>query len=440
MKFHTELFCGVVLTMLGGLLSMTATAQQPASAAGTGSVSGHVTCADTQRPARFAHVVLFGVPAEVTDYKKPDPDADSTAQVMAMATAMKTLGKTNMVQVQTGTDGSYVATDVAPGDYYLFAAAPGYISPLNRVQAIFQMGADAKKPLPGVPIVHVTAEHATSADVTMDRGAAISGSISWDDGSPVSGAMMAVVPAKGDAAQPPTQFGMLAMAGMLSSLMNISDDQGHFRLSGLPPGDYLVQATIQAGQQSGLGAGMNLGKMMANKPLIVFGPAAFHKGDAKPVTLHTGEDRRDEEVTLNLGGLHSVSGRVTSAEDRHGINSATVKLQDVRDKDFVRSTAVDAVGGFTVTYVPAGTYTMKVSDAEDTEPAKKSDKDKDKPKLFGPDEKTIRSYQDGKLNVIVIDSDLTDQNIGLAVDKNPKATPDFGKLFGGDDDAKPKAQ
>jgi len=138
MKFHTELFCGVVLTMLGGgLLSMTATAQQPASAAGTGSVSGHVTCADTQRPARFAHVVLFGVPAEVTDYKKPDPDADSTAQVMAMATAMKTLGKTKMVQVQTGTDGSYVATDVAPGDYYLFAAAPGYISPLNREQAIF---------------------------------------------------------------------------------------------------------------------------------------------------------------------------------------------------------------------------------------------------------------------------------------------------------------
>lgn len=222
--------------------------------------------------------------------------------------------------------------------------------------------------------------------------------------------------------------------------MNISDDQGHFRLSGLPPGDYLVQATIQAGQQSGLGAGMNLGKMMANKPLIAFGPAAFHKADAKPLTLHTGEDRLDEQVTLNLGGLHSVGGRVTSAEDHHGINSATVKLQDVRDKDFVRSTAVDAAGGFTVTYLPAGTYTMKVSDAEDTERAKKTDKDKDKPKLFGADEKTIRSYQDGKLSVIVIDNDLTDQNIALDVDQNPKPTPDFGKLFSGDDDAKPKPQ
>ena len=40
-------------------------AQQAASAAGTGTVTGHVTCGDTQRPARFASVTLFGVPVEV---------------------------------------------------------------------------------------------------------------------------------------------------------------------------------------------------------------------------------------------------------------------------------------------------------------------------------------------------------------------------------------
>lgn len=439
MKFRNELCRVAAMTMLAGL-SMTAKAQQPATAAGKGSVSGHVFCADTQRPARFALVVLFGVPSEVTSYKKPDPGADATAQIAAMAAAMKTLSKTNMVQLHTGTDGSYVATDVAPGDYYLFAAAPGYISPLDRIKAIFQAGADMKKPLPGVPMVHVTAEHATSADVTMDRGAAVSGSITWDDGSPVSGAMMALIPAKGDAAAPPTEFNMLAMASILTSVMSISDDQGHFRLSGLPPGDYLVQASIQAGQQMGLGSGMNLGKMMANTPLMVFAPAAFHKASAQPVTLRAGEDQRDEQVTLNLGGLHSVSGHIGSAEDHHGINSAMVTLQDTQDKDFVRSAAVDAAGGFTVTYVPAGTYVMKVSNAEDTEPAKKTDKDKDKPSMFGRDEETIRSYQDGKLSVIVIDRDLTDQNIELVVDKNPKPMPDLKKLLGGDDDDKPAAE
>jgi hypothetical protein len=262
--------------------------------------------------------------------------------------------------------------------------------------------------------------------------------ISWDDGSPVSGAIFTVTPVKGEV-QPPSQFAMLAMANMLgggASAM-ISDDQGHYRISGLTPGDYIVSARIQSGQQSGLGAGMNLAKMMANTPLVVYAPSAFHKADAKPLTLHAAEDVRDEALTLNLGGLHSVSGRVESAVDHHGINSATVKLQDSVDKDFSRSAPVDAAGNFTVTYVPPGTYTMKVTDAEDTEPKPKSDKDKGKLDLFGPGTKTLRSYADGKQSVIVSDSDVTGQNVELAVDKNTKEKPDFSKLFGGEDDDKP---
>jgi len=422
-----------VIGMMLGLWCAAVCAQQPSSAAGTGMVTGHVTCGDTQRPARFAVVILFGVPEQMTTVPKLDPNADSAAQAAAIADALKSIGKTNMVQSQTGTDGAYTATDVAPGDYYVFAASSGYISPLNQVQALIAGGADMKKPLPGVQVVHVTAEHTAMADVTMERGAAVSGTISWDDGSPVTGAIMAVAPAKGDSKQPPSQFGMLAMASVLTSL-SISDDQGHYRISGLAPGDYIVAATIRVGQQVGLGTGMNLTKMMANTPLVVYAPAAFHKADAKPVTLHMAEDLRDQTMTLKLGGLHSVSGTVSSVVDHHGINSATVRLQDTADKDFTRSASVDAAGNFTVTFVPPGTYSMKVTDAEDTEPKPKTDKDK--PNLFGSGTKTIRSYADGKLSVIVTDSDLTGQNVALAVDSNPKKEPDFSALFG-DDDEKP---
>ena len=422
-----------VIGMMLGLWCAAVCAQQPSSAAGTGMVTGHVTCGDTQRPARFAVVILFGVPEQMTTVPKLDPNADSAAQAAAIADALKSIGKTNMVQSQTGTDGAYTATDVAPGDYYVFAASSGYISPLNQVQALIAGGADMKKPLPGVQVVHVTAEHTAMADVTMERGAAVSGTISWDDGSPVTGAIMAVAPAKGDSKQPPSQFGMLAMASVLTSL-SISDDQGHYRISGLAPGDYIVAATIRVGQQVGLGTGMNLTKMMANTPLVVYAPAAFHKADAKPVTLHMAEDLRDQTMTLKLGGLHSVSGTVSSVVDHHGINSATVRLQDTADKDFTRSASVDAAGNFTVTFVSPGTYSMKVTDAEDTEPKPKTDKDK--PNLFGSGTKTIRSYADGKLSVIVTDSDLTGQNVALAVDSNPKKEPDFSALFG-DDDEKP---
>ena len=110
-------------------LAIVSLAQQPVSATGTGTVTGHVTLGDTRRPARFATVALYGVPAEVTATPKPDPDATDEAKVKAMAAALKNLGKTNMVQAQTGADGAYVATDVAPGDYYVFGSASGYVSP-----------------------------------------------------------------------------------------------------------------------------------------------------------------------------------------------------------------------------------------------------------------------------------------------------------------------
>jgi len=400
-------------------------AQQPTSATGTGTVTGHLTLGDTQRPARFATVVLYGIPAEVTATPKADPDAGDEAQMKAFAAAFKNIGKTNMVQAKTGVDGAYVATDVAPGDYYVFGAAAGYVSPLNQVQSLYGSGADLKKPLPGVQVVHVAADHQSTADITIPRGAAISGIISWDDGSPVTGAIFTVTPAKGDA-KPPTQFNMLAMANILSGL-SISDDLGHYRLSGLAPGDYIVTAVLQTGGQSGLGASMNLSKMMAVTPLSVYAPSAFHKSDAKPITLTSGEDLRDQAMTVNLSGLHSVSGKVSSAEDHHGLNQATVRLQDGTDKEFMRSASVDAAGNFTVTFLPSGTYTMKVSDAEDTEP--KPQTDKDKASIFGPGNKTLRAYKDGSMSVIVSDSDVTGQNIELPIDKNPRTEADYDKMF-----------
>jgi hypothetical protein len=333
------------------------------------------------------------------------------------------MGTVKMVQTQTGTDGSFVAADVAPGDYYLFATASGYITPIGQVTAAIAAGADMKKPLPGVPVVHVVAERTATGDVTMERGAAVSGSVLWDDGSPVTGAVMTASPAKGDQ-KPPQQFNMLALANVLGGL-SITDDLGHFRLSGLMPGDYIVKATIQSGQQSALGGSMNLSKMMANTPLVVYAPAAFHQADAKPVTLHTAEDLRDQQLTLNLAGLHSVSGRIAAAEDHHGINSGTVRLQSEQDKDFVRSASVDAAGNFTVTYLPPGTYTLKISDAEDTEPAKKDSK---KPKLFTQD-KTLRSYAAGKTSVIVADSDVTGQNLELSQAKEAAQKPDLDKMM-----------
>jgi hypothetical protein len=420
---------GLVWVVLLRCVAM-ADGQTPVSAAGTGSVTGHVTCGDTQRPARFATVMLLAVPTSITPVFDPNAKMDPAALA---ATMKATMSGMNIVQTQTGIDGSFAALNVAPGDYYLFASVPGYVQPLNQVQAAQDAGVDLSKPIPGITIVHVVAERAVVGDVTVDRGAAVSGKVLWDDGSPVpraivtveangssaAGSTVALAPAKPKPLPP--QFTMLAMAGGLGGggIVSASDDLGQYRIAGLAPGTYVVKVTLQVHSAFSMQAGaMNLNAMMADKPLVLFAPAALHRADAKPLVVKGGDEETGEDVTVNLAGMHTVSGRVDSAEDHHGINSGTVDLTDTNDKDLVRSAGVDASGNFSVTFVPPGTYSLEVSDAADTQPTKKQPTGMIK--FTTPD--TLRSYEDGKQSVIVTDSDV----VGLMIDLTPSKTTKKG--------------
>ena len=369
-------------------------AQQPTTPPPSGTVTGHVTCGDTQRPARFAQVMLFAVPTTAAAPMDPNAKMDDAAIAAAMKSAMS--GMNNMVMTQTGLDGSYSAASVAPGDYYVFATVAGYVQPNAMVQAALDAGADPKKPIPGIPMVHVVADRSVSSDVTMQRGGAISGKVVWDDGSPATHVAL------------------------------VSDDLGNYRIAGLAPGEYRLKATLQVSMNLNMqGGGMNLARMMQDKPLIIYAPSTLHKSQAAALTVKAGDELRDQIVTLNLGGMHSVSGSITSVEDHHGINSASIELTDVSDKDVVRSAGVDASGNFSVSFVPPGTYNMEVSDAADTQPSTK--KQTGLVNFNAPE--TLRSYEDAKQSVIVGESDVTGQNVALTPSKTVKKDVDLNKLL-----------
>jgi hypothetical protein len=383
-------------------------AQPSAPAAAGGTVTGHVTCGDTQRPARFATVVLYGVPAEITPEAKPGAAPDARDADMKKANDALT-----MVQTRTDVDGSFVVSGVAPGDYYVFASVPGYLTPSNIVRAAYEGGADLTKLIPGVPVVHVASERHAEANLAVERGAAVSGTAMWDDGSPAVRVIVSVVAAKGKKKELPPQFGMLGFNNM--EWFAVSDDLGHFRIVGLMPGEYLVAGSLETRSRFAMQNGMMNFKGTVDSPLTVFAPAAFHKADAEAITLHAGEERGDVEMTINLAGMHSVSGRVASMEDHHGINAGSVKLEDAQDKEFSRSTTIDANGEFSVTFVPPGTYNLLVTNARDTEPSKEKPKE-----MIQALDTTVRSYQDGKQTVVVTDSDVMGQNVELAPLKTAK--------------------
>ena len=94
--------------------TLTATAQSSAKP-GTGTVTGHVYCADTNAPARVASVQL-----------KPVKDAKrSRTSLLAGDAPIGGIAR-------TGFDGSFTLSKVPPGSYYVVASAQGYLSPPRR--------------------------------------------------------------------------------------------------------------------------------------------------------------------------------------------------------------------------------------------------------------------------------------------------------------------
>jgi hypothetical protein len=398
-----------VAALLGPSSFVHTQSSSPAAVGGT--VTGHVTCGDTQRPARFAQVVLFGVPAEISLTLKPDAPPNNTRYM----DVFKAYATTSMVQSQTDVDGNFLAEGVAPGDYYVFASVPGYVLPRNILLAASEAGSDLRKAIPGIPMVHVVPEHPAQAELTVERGAALAGKVIWDDGSPATHVTVSILTKKDKKQELPPQFEMASLEGAVT----YTDDLGQFRIAGMLPGEYLVKASLQTNTRMTIQKGVtNLKGVDGDSPLTAYAPAAFHQAEAKPITLHAGEERDGVELTVNLSGLHSVTGRVASMEDHHGINSGRVRLEDTQDKEFWRSTGVDADGGFRVTFVPSGTYNLRVTDAADTEPSLEKP-NKEEPLRFAS-EITLRSYADGKQSVIVTNSDVTGQNVELAPLKTAK--------------------
>ena len=82
----------------------------------TGTVTGHVFCADTNEPARFAHVTLETVPTK--------PAAKSSASTKGGIALMPDFG---FGTVETSIDGSFTIRNVKPGSYYVVVDKEGYM-------------------------------------------------------------------------------------------------------------------------------------------------------------------------------------------------------------------------------------------------------------------------------------------------------------------------
>lgn len=345
-------------------------------------VVGRVICADTQRPARFAQVVLVPAANGVSDYDR----------------GRMAIGRTDL-------DGRFTIGNVPPGDYYATAEMTGYIDEATAVRLALSQGGDALNSIASVPRVQVTAGGG-SVQLSLQRGATISGVVQWDDGSPAAGISVNAQYASSTNGSPSAQFSAgFSRQGLFPNFSNgaQTDDRGHFRLSGLSPGSYVLRATVMSPIPLDAG-GQGPGRGQRLTSLSVYAPNKLRKTDATVVTLAAGEERPDLNVVMALNGMHTVSGQVSSSAA--AVRSGSVVLTDQTDSTLNRRGFINPDGSFTIAYVPAGTYTLRVSaNAQAQTDGRASNQGSEAAVRFQPLQESIT----------VADSDLT----GLSVSVNP---------------------
>jgi len=346
-----SLLCFVVaLSGAGGRSGLGQTVSGP-----TGAVRGYVYCADTGQPARFAVIRIQSVAS-----------LGSEGGLGAAAV--------NAAQATAGLDGSFLIEGLSPGNYVVLATLNGYLFPpaqysWNELVVDSQSPAEpVRKRLTAVlPKVTVEPDQTTSLNLRLERGAEISGTISYDDGSPAINAQVRVyrfAPEKKQwqEVQMPTDGWPLRR----------TDDRGAYRITGLPGGSYLISVRIPPDGGSlnailGGGVSPNLGASHPGRLEIYFGDTVRQKS-AKPVEVAVGEHRSAVDIHFNLSKLRTISGTVSAESDGHALQQVALQLSFPDDRSTFIVAHVGQDGTFQIPFVLEGDYILTVSAAPEDGP------------------------------------------------------------------------
>jgi hypothetical protein len=331
------LFCAAALACLTLSGCPDDTPRKPDPTKGT--VTGLVLCTDTGKPARFATVMLLRAYDPKTAGAGPDKDSIDLDE-----------------NGTTGLDGKFRIEAVPPGDYYAFATLDGYIDPTLAVdENRLGSGASEREKLVDeidqwkdhLVKLTVAAQHTSDVSVSIDRGASIEGTMSYDDSSPAIGIRFAVlrksekdrwikIGSNGDDNWPGDAK---------------SDGRGRYSIPDLPEGEYKVCALLPVKDENA-------------SPQFCFG-GGFRINKAETVKVSAGETHDGVDIVLPLDGLFNVAGNITAGTDAHAPSQATVHLLYADDRTEARQTAMLKDGSFSFDYVPAGSYILQVTNAQD---------------------------------------------------------------------------
>jgi hypothetical protein len=327
----------------------TAQVKQPAKQkAPTGMLTGTVYCADTNLPARRAQIYLL-------QYSQ---------------TSFSQSGR-----LPTDLDGRFAMKAVPEGDYYVVAVLPGYMNLLNSLTKsnLDTLTEDERKRLLAeVASATISPDQPADVSVRLERGAEIDGTVMYDDGSPAIGLP---VNYKLKAANQENSKGtgdqaaeMIDERGSTPLSPVWTDDRGHFRIMGVPAGEYQVNVTVptvSAEQAMSNHVVAMLSEAMGGMNVYVGGGLRASK--AEIIRVDAGGASRDADIIIQLSKLHTIRGQVLLKSTGQPPPLATVELLYADTKETAR-TAIAPDGEFEMRWVPEGSFILRAAARQDALP------------------------------------------------------------------------
>jgi len=279
----------------------------------TGSVEGHVICADGNVPARSATVELVPLVRLLA------------AGDGSKATYLRSL------KSRTDFNGNYALASVPVGTYVVYISEAGYSSDLPLVRKVLDQFTrkEREKLLANFPEVTVEAGGTASKNVVIYRGGAITGRVSIDTGGTPGKTVVTAAMVSSDLLgdmndskrKEPLHF----------ALTGTTDDRGVYRIAGLPAGTYRIQVMLVEQFNFDNGSESTRATRAGTGSVMVFAPDALQQSDAKLVKVGEGDELSDIDITLPLSRLHSVSGTIT--QDGAPVAWAFVSIAPQRQKN-----------------------------------------------------------------------------------------------------------
>jgi len=276
---------------------------------GTAKISGRVVSADSGSPLRRAQVRI--VAAE--------------QRVMRSAT--------------TDAEGRYSFAELPAGRYTITVSRNGFVTLAFGQQRPFETGK---------PLELTNAQVADQIDFALPRGGVISGQVLDEFGDPVTGAMVQVFRYQYFNGQ----RRLMPVAGGSQT-----DDRGDFRVFGVAPGDYYVNATLRNGGPFASSSDDRIGYAPT------YYPGTPVSAEAQRINVGLGQEVPGIVITLVPARTMTISGLARGADGRPLANVPIMVIQRSDDGaptfGFVSGSQTRADGTFTVGNVSPGNYTLQ---------------------------------------------------------------------------------